>query len=526
MNLRRSALFVIAMLLLILFTINPGCTTGGYANLTGAELRTTFLENAGRIQDYRSEYHVTKPGGRVSYDWKTPGYFRMEYLESENPAQGTLYILNQTTATMYNAEEKNYQIRPDMQFLREYDYQDMVQRIVTSGKFSVVGNMTENGRILYGIEIVTEPWSMEYTTYVSSKVQAWIDPGTGLAWNISTYYPSDTLNRNIRYDRIETNTGIPYSHFIFIPPSESTIQCGAATGISNTDEYDPRNLSPALRPSCNDCMEALITKPVGGFNGERLLVGMVDYQGTGRTSKTDPHGSVNYTFYSRTMNPGTVRYNLSRVAGLYGTNPLPIPETISLHIEPYEFFAEPGHEYSSLMTVHVQPGTDLHENFWIHLHADVESAPDAITDDWVRLALDDGGTMSGMGLWHFYTGGGGYCQEVLVLPQGRSGHARFAIRTGELDTGNATLALVTVPCTMDHGSIGQDERPLWPEGIHATVSPENFTVRSFASYLPVMSFTVDPAVRPGDYCFSAVSRTPMMGGEYAPFTLRVVPSGS
>jgi len=41
-----------------------------------------------------------------------------------------------------------------------------------------------------------------------------------------------------------------------------------------------------------------------------------------------------------------------------------------------------------------------------------------------------------------------------------------------------------------------------------------------------MAFTVDPEVQPGDYCFSVISRIPGGGGDYAPFTLRVVASGS
>jgi outer membrane lipoprotein-sorting protein len=526
MNLWHFGCFLVTIILIILCTAIPGCTSNHYANLTSAEIHSLFLENAGNIHDYRSEFHFSKTGGRVSYDWKEPGYFRMEYLESERPAAGTLYVMNRTTGIAYNSQEKKFEIKPDMRYLREHDYQNMVLRIVQSKDYTVIGKMQENGRTLYGIEIVTEPWSTAYTTYVSSKVVAWIDPATGLAWNISTYYPSDTLNRNIRYDRISTNTGIPDSHFIFNPPQESAIQCGSASGISSPDQYDPRNLSPALKPGCLDCTGMLLTKPVGGFSGDYLLVGMVDYTGTGRTVKIDPHRSVNYTFYSRNMSRGTVRYTISRVAGLYRTEPLPAMNVVTITIEPAVFTAEPNREYTSEMTVHVKPGTDLHENFWIHLHAEVEGVPDAITDDWIRLAIDDGGTMSGSGLWHFYQPGGGYCQKVLVVPQGGTGHTWFAIRTAELDTGNATLNLVTVPCIMDHGPLREDERPPWPEGIHASITPANFTVRSFASYLPEMSFTVDPIVKPGDYCFSAVRRTPGGGGEYAPFTLRVISSGS
>ena len=70
-----------------------------------------------------------------------------------------------------------------------------------------------------------------------------------------------------------------------------------------------------------------------------------------------------------------------------------MPENITVLVEPGEFLAEPGHAYTSTVTAHVKPATVFRENFWIHIHAEVEGVPDAITDDWVRLAVDDGSEM-------------------------------------------------------------------------------------------------------------------------------------
>jgi hypothetical protein len=224
------------------------------------------------------------------------------------------------------------------------------------------------------------------------------------------------------------------------------------------------------------------------------------------------------------MNPGKVRYRISHVADLYDTVAEPMPGNISVFIDPSEYTARPGQEYTSKVTVHVKPGTDLRENFWIYIHADVEGEPGAITDDWVRLAIDDGSTMSGMGLYHFYQGSGGYCQDVLSIPQGSSGHIPFFIRTGELDTGAVSVNLTAMPCHPDHGPLRPDELPPWPAGITGSVNPDRFTGRSFANYVTDISFTVDPLVRPGDYCFSAILRTPTGGFDFAPFTVRVVPA--
>jgi hypothetical protein len=307
-------------------------------------------------------------------------------------------------------------------------------------------------------------------------------------------------------------------------PAVPAVQCaGMADRIDGPDDISGKDISPALDPSCMTCTGDLLTRPVGGFSGNRLLVRLYNYTATGRILNTDPHGEIKYTFYSRTMPPGTVTYRISHVAGLYETVAEPMPENISISISPDRFTAEPGHEYVSEVTVHVKPGTELRENFWISVHADVEGEPGAIADDWVRLAIDDGSTMSGMGLYHFYQGTGGYCQNVLVIPQGGSGHVPFFIRTGELDTGTVSVNLTAMPCNPDHGPLRPDELPPWPAGIAGSVDPDRFTGRSFASYLTNISFTVDPSVSPGDYCFSAILRTPTGGFDFAPFTVRVVP---
>jgi len=521
----RSGLFSVTLIFLGFCVIATGCTTPGqYDNLSVAELRTAFLDSAGRIHDYRAEYSA-KTDGIVRFDWKAPTQYRMEYIESENPVSGTIFIMNQTTAFEYSPEENTYRVKPDTDFPREHDYQKMVQKIVKDGQFSVIGRDILDGHTLYQIEGLPVNWQPKDMPYLISGVQAWIDPGSGLAWNITTYYPADTRNNWIRYSRIDVNTGIPDEHFVFIPPEGSAVQCGYISGPTDSENFNPENLPPALEPDCQHCTEALLNRPVGGISGERLLVSLYDYQAGGQTLKTDPHRSITYTFYARGMKQGNVRYTISRVAGLYGTEPVPMHPNITVLVEPAEFIAEPGHAYTSTVTVHVKPATVLKENFWIHIHADVEGEPYAITDDWVRLAIDDGSLMSGMGLYHFYQGGGGYCQNVVVIRQGGSGHVSFAIRNSELDTGNVTLGLITSPGLVDHGPLRPDERPLWPEGIHAIIIPDQFTGRSFATYISDISFSIDPQVQPGDYCFSAVLRTPTGGGDYPPLTVRVIPGG-
>ena len=507
---------------LLFCTVFAGCTTvSPQDNLTAAEIRTAFLASSDKIIDYSSEYSA-KTTGLVRFDYKKPGLYRMEYVISENPVSGTIEVMNRTMAVAYNPSEKTYRIEPDMQDLPLHDYQKIVQQIVRDGHFSVTGRSTLDGHAIYQIDGLPDNWQPKDMPYLMSGIRAWIDPASGLAKNITTYYPTGTANNQITYSRLDVNTGIPDDYFAFIPPDCVVVECGYNSGISDRENFNSENLPVALEPGCMNCTGALLTRPVGGFSGNRLLVSLYNYTASGREPDPDPQRSINYTFYARAMNPGKVRYTLSRVAGLYGTDPLPMPGNITVGIELDEYFAEPDHEYTSTVTAHVKPATVLRENFWIHIHADVEGVSDAITDDWVRLAIDDGSPMSGMGLYHFYQGGGGYCQKVLVIPQGGSMQIPFAVRTGELDTGNVTLALIPSPCIVDHGPLRPDERPAWPAGIRAAITPDRFTGRSFASYLPELSFTVDPSVTPGDYCFSAVLRTPTGGSEYAPFTVRVI----
>jgi outer membrane lipoprotein-sorting protein len=59
-------------------------------------------------------------------------------------------------------------------------------------------------------------------------------PESGLAWNITTYYPADTVNNVIRYNRIATNTGISDDHFTFTPEKETAVTCGAYSPASQS----------------------------------------------------------------------------------------------------------------------------------------------------------------------------------------------------------------------------------------------------------------------------------------------------
>jgi predicted secreted protein len=133
-----------------------------------------------------------------------------------------------------------------MKLPREYDYQQIVRRVVADRAFTITGRDTSHGPARYQIEVVTEPWSDRYTPYISSRIRAWVEPSTGLAWNVMTYYgcgssPVPTTppgfgtqavcevperpNNEIQYESIAVNTGIPDSYFDFIPLEGSGPRC-------------------------------------------------------------------------------------------------------------------------------------------------------------------------------------------------------------------------------------------------------------------------------------------------------------
>jgi hypothetical protein len=113
------------------------------------------------------------------------------------------------------------------------------------------------------------------------------------------------------------------------------------------------------------------------------------------------------------------------------------------------------------------------------------------------VAVEDGSEMSGMGLYHFYQGTGGYCQDLLVIPKGGSGHALFLIRTGELDTGMVSVNLTPVPAIRIMGRWG---RMSCPHGRQEFMQPLTLTgsrAGALRIILPICPLRLIPRSGPG-----------------------------
>jgi len=255
------AIYLVCLLLLL--AAGAGCTRGTptAANLSESELADRYLENAESIMDYRSEYIVTSGMAgenpvikRILYDYKSPDKARMEILESGSRIPGTFATTNGTMTAWYNADTGTYDLSSRTELRRNYDYQSMVRQMVSDRNFTIIGRDFDGPKPRYLIEVVTAPYSDIYTPYISSRIRAWVEPSTGLAWTVTTYCdfaagptlppgdtrmptptppsadsgdfdPKDVPNTEVVYESIEVNCGIPESYFNFIPPEGSGPRC-------------------------------------------------------------------------------------------------------------------------------------------------------------------------------------------------------------------------------------------------------------------------------------------------------------
>lgn len=250
----RKRLSAVVLLVLWVIALCPGCLTGPpqEENLTVAGLADQYLLHADAIRDYRSDYSVSSGTvknpftERILYDYKAPSFVRMEQTNSSSRIPGSFATTNGTSTSWYDAETRTWDLSSGMKLSREYDYQEIVRRIIADRNFAIIGRDTSHGLARYQIEVVTEPWSDKYTPYISSRIRAWVEPSTGLAWKVMAYYGCDSSplpttppgfgtptvcgaaerpNMEIQYESIAINTGIPDSYFDFIPPEGSGPRC-------------------------------------------------------------------------------------------------------------------------------------------------------------------------------------------------------------------------------------------------------------------------------------------------------------
>ena len=373
----RGLLHLFAVLSVLLFlAMSPGCltTVDSGENLTAGELADQYLMHAGTIRDYRSEYTVTSGlasmnpmVSRIRFDYKAPSFSRMEAVNPESDTPGTFATSNGSTTARYNAETRTYDISASGNTLGEDDYQAMVRKIVEDRNFSILWSDIAHTPPRYLIEVETAPWSTRYTPYLTSRIRALVEPSTGLAWNVSTYFdcdrpgvptptpppisevpagfcqPTDIPNREVRYDFLSVNTGIPDSYFDFVPPEGSGPRCvpryvnwveprGTDTSVP-IDQPLPGGVRYSLNESDSGGTITLRTgevleitlptitglafrwiMPTEGSGLELLNVGSIFEPPPGREMMLSGKSYTRWRY--RAVSPGTVTFD--GIRGLYG----------------------------------------------------------------------------------------------------------------------------------------------------------------------------------------------------------------
>ena len=140
--LSASVLFVLAVIALC-----SGCLTSisQEENLTAAGFADQYIVHADAIRDYRSEYSVSSGtvenpfSERIRYDFKSPSFARMEQIRSSSRVPGSFATTNGTGTAWYDAETQTYDLSSGMKLAREYDFQDIVRRIIVDRKFAITG---------------------------------------------------------------------------------------------------------------------------------------------------------------------------------------------------------------------------------------------------------------------------------------------------------------------------------------------------------------------------------------------------
>ena len=95
-----------------------------------------------------------------------------------------------------------------------------------------------------------------------------------------------------------------------------------------------------------------------------------------------------YMFYTRNSGPEKVNYTIYRVRGVYEKEEIPMPDGLTVSIEPSEFVAEPHKKYTSKITI--KTNSKLESGIYtLYLHASFGKY-ELLGDDWIRIeVLDD-----------------------------------------------------------------------------------------------------------------------------------------
>jgi len=235
---------------------------------------------------------------------------------------------------------------------------------------------------------------------------------------------------------------------------------------------------------------ALLTLPVGGFEGGRIFV-----------SSYSPEGFANYTFLARNMTTGSVvALRIFPVKEVRSTEEHAPYEDLVVSISPEQFPVTSNQQFTAQLRVSV---TSARYDNWLTLHpyyvqVRSENGGHLIADDWV-LVYAGGPFVPGVS--HFYSGHASLIDSdrELTLAAGENRTATYLFQSGLGGTGFVQYNLSRISGDLNMMPMPADEKKPFPPGMHVAISPNNFTARSFGYYPSTLTVKTSPDLPPGDY---------------------------
>ena len=246
--------------------------------------------------------------------------------------------------------------------------------------------------------------------------------------------------------------------------------------------------APLLGRQLNDT-PALLTLPVGGFEGGRIFV-----------SSYSPEGFANYTFLARNMTPGTIELRIFPVKEARSTEEHAPYEDLAVSINPERLTVVPGQSYSAQIRVNLTSTRydDTLKLLPYYIQARSARDDEMIADDWV-IVYAGGAIVPGVS--GFYHGHASLIDSdhELTIAAGESGTATYLFQSGLGGTGFVQYNLSRISGDLNMMPMPANEKKPFPPGMQVAISQNNYTARSFGYYPSILTVKTSPDLSPGDY---------------------------
>jgi len=288
--------------------------------------------------------------------------------------------------------------------------------------------------------------------------------------------------------------GIPAGILVAMAVVPGTPNDISVPGLEAPHSFPPLPKDPLPLEDRLNSTPLLLYAPVGGFSGPLYWVGGPDTI------------TYNYTFYSRGFGPGNVTLTVTEVAMPLSTELVSPSPGIGTRINPDHFAINPTDVVTVPFTVSILPEGFRHNTTTrtFRIHAETDFMPNAVADDWIQIRMGDMPVS-----WVGYQTRPEFDPSDIAIRKGDRWSGNLTLHLGERETGNVRVWFKELDCdTMEMSSLDtpQPRSAGWP-GI--SVSPDQFTGRSYGNYnLTTVIDTDSPRVAPGSYCYGTTIETP------------------